>query len=72
MCSFCEPHGWDKKCCCICGSGSSAYISISIATGHADNLYPYTQTDLCRNCWDKYGINPAIDHNSVCKEDSDG
>lgn len=66
MCNFCEPKGWQKKVCCICGAGSSAYISVSIATENDDEPYPYTQTDLCKNCWIEHGIDPAINHNREC------
>ena len=62
MCNFCEERGWKKKCCCICGVGVEAYISISIATG-GDDLFPYTQTDLCKSCFDEVGIEAAINHN---------
>jgi hypothetical protein len=63
MCDFCEPNGWNKKCCHICGAGSSVYISIAIATENKEELYPYSQTELCKDCWDKYGIDVAMDHN---------
>jgi hypothetical protein len=67
MCDFCEPNGWNKKCCCICGAGSSVYISITIATGNKDELYPYSQIELCKDCWDKYGIDVVTDHNRECR-----
>lgn len=62
-CNFCKPKGWDKKCCCICGSGTPAYISICIATENGDEQFPYTQTDLCKQCFDEYGMESAINHN---------
>ena len=67
MCNYCEPNGWRRKSCCICGVGSEVYISISIATGE-DEEFPYTQTDLCKKCWDEHGVRCAIEHNKECME----
>jgi hypothetical protein len=68
MCNFCEPNGWNKKACCICGIGVGVYISILIATENTDEIYPYTQTDHCKKCWDEYGIESAMDHNRECRD----
>ncbi len=68
MCNFCEPNGWKRKVCNICGTTREheVYISISIALENEDD-YPYSQTDLCRDCYDKYGIESAMDHNLECR-----
>lgn len=63
MCNYCEPHGWENKCCCICGAGSKCFISISIHSPNNENLFPYTTTDLCESCYKKYGIESAFEHN---------
>ena len=68
MCNYCEPIGWGRKCCDICGAGSTAYISISISVPHGGD-FPYSTTDLCEKCWAEYGINVATDHNAQCRED---
>lgn len=67
MCMFCDPSGWDRACCNICGAGSKVYASISISMPHG-NAYPYTQTDLCRKCFDEHGIQAAIEHNNDIRE----
>lgn len=66
-CNHCEPMGWHNKTCSICGVGSACYISISISVPHGHD-YPYSQTDLCRECWAKYGITAALDHNAQCRD----
>ncbi len=68
-CSFCTPKGWKKMCCNICGAGSEGdvYISIMIATD-SDDSYPYSQTDLCKKCFEKYGVESAINHNIFCRD----
>lgn len=66
-CNFCRPKGWTKKACNICGAGSACYISITISVPNGSD-YPYSQTDLCRECWEKYGIAAALDHNAQCRD----
>lgn len=69
MCNFCEPNGWRRKTCCICGVSKprdAVYISISIATNDPEELFPYTQTDYCKECWVEYGIVSAFEHNYEC------
>ena len=41
--------------CDIHGIGYKTYISIRIANGES-----YIQSDLCKECFDKYGIEPAL------------
>ena len=68
MCSWCEPGGWKNRHCNICGFGHPAYVSISIATDADDSDYPYTTTDLCRECWVALGIGAALAHNAALRE----
>lgn len=68
MCNYCDPKGWNKKCCGICGVGSDAYISISIAVPHGED-FPYSTTDLCEKCWKEHGISAALQHNEQCRAD---
>lgn len=69
MCNLCEPNGWKRKCCNIHGAGTPAYISIAIATDNDDELYPYTMTDLCKKCFDDYGVESAINHNEAMRKE---
>ena len=64
-CSWCEPNGWKSRTCCLCGVSTvgGVFISISIATDDDESDYPYTTTDLCKRCWGKFGIEPALNHN---------
>ncbi len=73
MCNFCEPKGWKKKVCNFCGTTKphTVYISIAIATDRDDEEFPYTQTDLCKPCFETIGIDSFIDHNNECRKDSE-
>jgi len=57
---------WRDKVCYFCGvhTKGEIYISICIATDDPSQEYPYTQTDMCRSCWDLYGIDAAIEHSN--------
>jgi len=63
---------WRSMVCNFCGTTKphQVYISISIATDDPESKYPYSQTDMCKPCWNKYGINAAIEHNKQCRVDS--
>lgn len=65
MCHYCDPNGWKRKACNICGT-TRVYISICVALENDDD-YPYSQTDLCRECYGAYGIESAMDHNLECR-----
>ena len=67
MCNRCDPNGWNRICCNICGAGTQPYISISIATGD-ESLFPYTTTDLCLKCYGEHGITAALEHNAGCRD----
>ena len=68
MCTFCEPNGWKRNSCVIC-TKLDVYISISLTIDtDEDNPFPYSRTDLCKDCWGKYGIEEAFHHNRICKE----
>lgn len=58
---------WQDKVCCVCGLGSKVYIEILIALPD-ESEYPYTQTALCKECWDEYGIEVALEHNKTFQE----
>lgn len=61
---------WTEGCCGFCGEGSTVFISISIdfPDPEGDERLNYTQTDLCKECWEKYGIQAAFDHNNQLRE----
>lgn len=59
---------WKDRTCDICGIGSKTYISVCIQTENEDNDYPYTETNLCRDCFNKLGVQPAFDHNREINE----
>ena len=61
-----DPNGWKHLTCNFCGAGmrGQVFASICIHTGNKDNSeYPFTQTNLCRRCYKKHGIEAALDHN---------
>ena len=60
-------NDWNQKCCNMCGEGSTPYIDIRIATD-ADGEHPYSQTTMCRSCWDQFGISAAMIYNAECRE----
>ena len=62
-----EPFGFNKMTCNFCGVNNPVFISIMIATDDGSE-YPYTQTDMCKSCWQEFGINAAFEHNSEIKE----
>ena len=64
-CSLCEPNGWNRKVCCLCGFDTvgGVYISISIRIETDDSQYPYSTTDMCQSCWEEHGIVVALTHN---------
>ena len=68
MCNYCEPYGWQRRCCNFCGAGTSTFISISISVPH-DGEFPYSSTDMCEKCFREYGIQAAIEHNTQCRND---
>jgi hypothetical protein len=63
MCNWCEPDGWHRRTCSICGVGSQAFVSISFET-YPNEDFGYTTTDLCRKCWEKHGVEAAMAHRS--------
>ena len=70
-----DSYGWMRMVCNYCGTKRPhmVYISIRIAVTedrNTDNPYPYSQTEMCRKCWDKYGIRGAMDHNIQCRDGS--
>lgn len=67
-CNYCDPDGWGRKTCALCGAGSHVYISISIAVPHG-GAFPYSTTDLCEKCFAEYGVECALEHNAQCRED---
>jgi len=52
-CNHCEPHGWRRICCGMCGAGHQAFVVVMIATEDPaeDAQYPYTETAMCKKCW---------------------
>jgi hypothetical protein len=66
-----DPNGWRGMCCNFCGSGSEGkvYISILIATDDPESEYPYSQIEMCRECWNENGIEAAMEHNAECRND---
>ena len=66
MCYYCESNGWRRKQCNLCKN--PVYISICIDTGDEESGFPYSQTELCKECWDEYGINVAFEHIERCRQ----
>jgi len=67
-----DPDGWKQAKCNFCGITKPhiLYISIAIYTGDTESQYPYSQTDMCEECWNEYGIEAAIEHNIQCRIDA--
>lgn len=66
MCNHCDKYGFDRKCCNYCGiHGDKVFISISIRLDIKKEgfEFPYTETDMCKKCWDEIGIEGAFQHN---------
>ena len=65
-----DPDGWRGMTCSFCGTTRphEVYISILIATDDSESEYPYSQTDMCRQCWEEHGIDAAFEHNRNCRE----
>lgn len=67
-CNHCDPNGFNSKACNFCGiHGDKVYISICIRLNEVET-YPYTETDMCRKCWDEIGIDGALQHNIGIQE----
>lgn len=65
---------WGRMICSFCGTTKphTVFISIRIATDCKENPHPYSQTEMCKQCWDTYGIDAALEHNDQCREDIHG
>lgn len=76
MCNWCEPDGWKRRTCNVCGDERGtdgaylhpAVISISIATDDPESRYPFTTTDMCLECGRKYPMARARDHNDASRK----
>ena len=69
MCNYCESNGWTRKTCNFCGVDTQGGVEIVILIATNDsNEFPYTETALCKKCWEKHGIEPAFEHNDSCRE----
>jgi len=68
MCNYCEPKGWSRMCCNFCGYGTPIFISVSIAVPHGGD-FPYSSTNMCEKCFQRLGIQTAMEHNAQCRED---
>ena len=66
-CNRCNPSGWRDLTCAFCGLGSEVYISIAIATND-DSDFPYSSMELCKECFDEHGVEPAFEHNRAMRE----
>jgi hypothetical protein len=64
-----DPEGWNRLVCNYCGTTKphKLYISILIATDDG-GPFPYSQTEMCKECWEEYGISAAMEHNAMCRE----
>jgi hypothetical protein len=69
--SMYDPNGWRSMTCCICGNTKphEVYININIATNDPDSQFPFSETNLCKECWNEHGIESAMEHNAQCRED---
>ena len=63
MCWQCEPGGFGRKTCDVCGVGSRAHVVVCMATGTSDD-FPFTETALCKACFEKMRFAPAMQHNA--------
>jgi hypothetical protein len=68
MCNICESGGWKRMVCNVCGISKehTIFISILIALDNEDD-FPYSQTTLCKECWEQYGVESAFEHNEFCR-----
>lgn len=60
MCNFCEPKGWNKKNCHVCGIHAKTYISLSVGMEDGSD-FPYVTVELCKECFDEHGIQGIYD-----------
>ena len=67
MCWKCKPGGFKRRACDICGIGSRAHVVVCMGTG-ATGDHPFTETALCKGCFDKLGFRPALEHNADIRE----
>lgn len=67
--AFSEPNGWRRTVCNFCGTTREHTLFISIATDDPKSEYPFSQTDMCKECWDEYGLLAALEHNRQCRAD---
>lgn len=62
---------WRNQYCSLCGDSKRAYIVIMIScpTPGLDEQYQYSDHRLCKECWDEFGIDVAIEANKQIMED---
>lgn len=63
MCNLCTPGGWHQIVCDLCGRGSQAVAVVCLGTDDGSE-FPFTQTALCRDHWERLGIGAALEHNA--------
>lgn len=68
MCNWCEPNGWKRRTCNICGDEHPAKVSISLATDDPDSEFPYTTMDLCLECERGGALEMAVAKNREKRE----